>query len=620
MKGEQAMASQFMGLNIAASGLRTASVAMNTTGNNITNVDTTGYSKQTVTQQASNALRSFASYGCVGAGVDTLTIERARNEFYDSRYRNNATQLGEYTQKDYYSSLVEDYMNDNGTTGFSSLFNKMSSSLQSVMTAAGTSTTKTAYLSSVTSVTEYFNTVSAQLNQMQSNTNDEIKVRIDSINSIAQEISTLNQQINTIERTGSAANNLRDRRDSLVDDLSKICNVSIKEEKVVDKNNPDSDTGVTRYQVYIAGGQNLVDDDGYRQLVCVAGQDEDSTNQNDVSGLYSIKWASATYRDGSQIFFGDFDLGNSNIGGELEGLINIRDGNNGAIFKGTSTAWDDATNTVTLGVSSSYLKDMNKCTLPDKGSIDIGGRTYYYDSWDYDGDSSYTFVLSEKNPDGTAQDTSRVDAGQTGSIGDSVNYQGIPYYMAQMNEWIRSFSSKINSIMENGFTEDGQNGIYMLTGNKNSTDQYTYSDLSGSNKGYNSLTASNFAVNSTLSGDSDRLATKTDKTEGADEFGNLSSVYEMMTSKKVFRGTTAGDFLTKVLADVSLNSSNASSMKSTYSALSKTLENQRQSVSGVDSDEEAAALTKYQNSYNLSSKLLQTLTEMYDQLILSTGV
>ena len=83
------MPSQFFGLNIAASGLRAANAALNTTANNIANASTDGYSRQKVKQEASDPIRVFATYGCAGAGVDTIAIERVRDSFYDVKYRNN---------------------------------------------------------------------------------------------------------------------------------------------------------------------------------------------------------------------------------------------------------------------------------------------------------------------------------------------------------------------------------------------------------------------------------------------------------------------------------------------------------------------------------------------------
>ncbi|MDE6516660.1 MAG: flagellar hook-associated protein FlgK, partial [Acetatifactor sp.] len=96
------MPSQFFGLNIAYTGLLASNAALNTTANNIANVQTNGYSRQQVVQQASRAIRVFQTYGCAGAGVDTLAIERIRDEFYDTKYWNNNANLGEYDIKQYY--------------------------------------------------------------------------------------------------------------------------------------------------------------------------------------------------------------------------------------------------------------------------------------------------------------------------------------------------------------------------------------------------------------------------------------------------------------------------------------------------------------------------------------
>ena len=93
------MPSQFFGLNTAYKGLLASNAALNTTSNNISNVQTKGYSRQQVVQQASDALRVFQTYGCAGAGVDTIAIERVRNEFYDTKYWGANTNMGEYSIK-----------------------------------------------------------------------------------------------------------------------------------------------------------------------------------------------------------------------------------------------------------------------------------------------------------------------------------------------------------------------------------------------------------------------------------------------------------------------------------------------------------------------------------------
>ena len=68
------MPSQFFGLNIAYTGLLASNAALNTTANNVSNVQTEGYRRQQVVQEAADAIRVFQTYGCAGAGVETLAI------------------------------------------------------------------------------------------------------------------------------------------------------------------------------------------------------------------------------------------------------------------------------------------------------------------------------------------------------------------------------------------------------------------------------------------------------------------------------------------------------------------------------------------------------------------
>ncbi|MBQ6408894.1 MAG: hypothetical protein IJJ64_12760 [Butyrivibrio sp.] len=615
------MTSQFFGLNIAASGLRAANAALNTTGNNIANANTDGYSRQAVKQEASNALRVFATYGCAGAGVDTIAIERVRDSFYDVKFRNNEALLGNYQQRNYYNRLIEEYLNDDGNSGFSSLFNKMEAALESVMTAAGTTETKSSYISTVKSITEYFNNVYGSLQQEQADVNAEIKLCADRISSIAQEVASINQQINIIEMTGAKANELRDKRDVLVDELSKMISVETKETPIVDEQNPDRVTGATRYQIWVANSYELVDTYDYRKMICVSRDGDGSTNQNDISGLYDIKWGYGSYKDGDNVNeLSDFQLDSKLIGGELQGLLAMRDGNNAQYFHGKDTdvkVKADGTVEVTVQVEASYLKDMAKATIPEQGRIHIGAKDYKYDSFTYDGDSTYTFTMD-------ASIKSIPDNYRNVSIGYSNNYQGIPYYMAQMNEWLRQFADSANQIMVAGYTSDSLEGVNLLTGSMatNSAAQYSYEQLTtlSQNKGYYVLTGGNFSVNDVLLDNSDRLATKADVTEGEAEFENLKKLKEMFDKKKIFRGATSGEFLTKVLADISLNKANSQTLEDTYTSLQNTIKNQRLSDAGVDEDEEASNLVKFQNTYTLSSKMIQTLTEIYDRLILQTGV
>ena len=143
--------------------------------------------------------------------------------------------------------------------------------------------------------------------------------------------------------------------------------------------------------------------------------------------------------------------------------------------------------------------------------------------------------------------------------------------------------------------------------------QYTENELNDSRqngKGYYYMTAGNVTIESSLMKDASLLGTRgkgekigdAEEVDGVEQHQQVRKIISMLSDKNQFsfRGRDAGGFLECVLET--------------------NIDNQRTSISGVDEDEEAVSLVKYQNSYTLASKMISVLTEIYDRLILQTGV
>ena len=653
------MASQFFGLNIAYTGLLASNAAINTTSNNISNVHTPGYSRQQVVQQAGNALQVFEKYGCAGAGVETLAIERIRDEFYDVKYWNNNTKVGEYDIKQYYMEQIETYFDDAGVNaGFKTIFDSlMVNAMQALLNDPNSTAAKTQFIGYAEDLVKYFNGQAGNLENMQKDVNQEIKLKVDEMNALAGEIATLNKQINVIELDGGKANELRDRRTLLLDQLSEIVDIEVTELPIYDTNNPDRNTGGNRMIVRIAGGNILIDGNEFNGLECVSRTAYEKVNQTDVDGLYDVYW-----NNGQK-----FNLYNSSMGGNLVGLLQMREGNNGEYFSGlitdvgTITGADNINrDTVTVAVTKGYLQDLNKCNLSDQGGvITLGNQEYYYDSWEYTSSFndageevySYTFTLSDNNKNSTRITNDRVN--KDASVGKGINYQGIPYYMSQMNEWVRTFSQKFNDILISGYSGDDP-GTMLFTGNqKTSGEQFDFPDgtrydslsemvqelvaggmteeeakkkvaisVNVNDDSYYALTAKNFSILTALLNDSTLLATKKNPGDDVENNELLEELKDMAynTEKMSFRGCNASEFLQCILSDVALNARRANTFSETYRNMANAIDNQRISISGVDEDEEALNLVRFQNNFNLASKMIQVLTEIYDQLILHTGV
>ena len=617
------MASTFFGLDIAYTGVQAANAKLNTTANNIANVDTKGYTRQEATQVASDALRISQSYGMAGTGVTVTDINQVRNEFYDVKYWQSQTNLGQYDMKMYYMYQIEDYFTDKDTVeGFEPIFSAMFDSLEEVYKQAGTPSTKTQFIGAAGDLCEYFNAQATNLEKLQLGVNEEIKNKVDEINSIAEQIATLNKQINTIEVNHLRANELRDKRNLLIDQLSRIVDVEVRETPIYTTPGGSEKSGIYTYEVSIAGGQILVQGYEYNTLECVARSAEEKVNQSDADGLFEITWSNTM----------DFNLYGANLGGELKGLIEVRDGNNEEYFHGTTKKVDDngdGTYTVTIEVpNKDYLTDMNKCTLPDSGQLTLVNTKYKYSGFEFDGTKNpptYTFTIK---PDAGQADPTIFD-GKEARVGTKVDYQGIPYYQEQMNEWVRIFAKAMNDIEKTAVDEEGNPAEVLFTAKDkvNGTEIKFDANLAdntykSSDSDYYRLTAGNISVNNEMVKDASKFGTTVDIKKGGDaqDVTELLLTVQDDKNKVNFRGCSAKEFLQCITSDIALSANNAKTFTENYTNINKSVSQTRLSISGVDNDEEALHLVKFQEAYNLSAKVMQIMTEIYDRLILQTGV
>ena len=281
-----------------------------------------------------------------------------------------------------------------------------------------------------------------------------------------------------------------------------------------------------------------------------------------------------------------------------------------------------------IEVTDDYLTDINKTTLPEQGLLTLVNKDFEYVGWEYedvdDGGGNikhqYTFYIEElPEPE---------YLGSVAAVGREIDYQGIPYYMEQMNEWVRVFAERMNFIETQAQDEFGDQAGCLFTG-QNPTDKndpFTFKDFTrgetawtSADDSYYRLTAQNFQVNTDMIKDVRLFGTTQDITQGQDAQDITEKLLHVQDEKGI-RGCTTKEFLQTILSDVALSASSANTFNAVYSDISKAITNQRLSVAGVDNDEEALNLVKFQEAYNLSAKMMQVFTEIYDRLILQTGV
>ena len=637
------MSSTFFGLTIAASGLNTSQAQINTTANNISNVNTTGYSRQVVNTVASSALRCYQSWGTTGTGVEATGVTQRRDLYYDEKYWNNQSALGFYDKKQYYMAQIEDYFNENNNNaGFTTIYTKMFNAMSTLQGSPGDDTVRKQFISNAKQLTEYFNQLATKLDDLQSSINDEIKTAVDDINAISEKVAILTKQINTIEQGGGRANELRDQRALLIDNLSKMVDVKVQETEVLNSNDPDMYTGATYYTVYI-NGQILVDTYEHNTLAVKSRELDQNHNQTDIDGLYEIVWS----KDGDR-----FNATPSSSGGSLKAMFEVRDGNNNENMHATVTG--ATANSITI--TNLSIDAINELNMPTRGSLDTNNTEYTYDSFSFDTDDegkvkSVTFYINQTL---TVAEQNNL-YGQALQVGDDVDYMGIPYYQNQMNLFLRNFCERFNHIEigpEDDYTVDPpilspdrgydlngdpMNAFFisrdkidltvehqMREGTINAT-MYSGKDSSDDTKKYESyylMTAKNVGIATATDKDSSKFATTTRENynSGVDAADLVVKLQALQSKTKLFRGGGGNAFLQCIYSDVTVDTQECKIFQTNFTNIEKTIGNQRTSISGVDEDEEALDLMKFQNAYNLASKCISTFAEIYDRLILNTGV
>jgi flagellar hook-associated protein 1 FlgK len=252
----------YTGLQTALSGLQAAQAAIDTTGQNIANADTPGYSRQTVNLTERNALTipSLSSitsnWEQLGTGVDITNISRVRDQFLDAQYRAQNSATSSLSSQSTILGQAQATLNEPSTSGLSASLQNFWSAFNSLSTAPNNLGAQQTVLSDGAAVAKTLNTLSGQITSLQSQVTQQYDALTNAgtgpIASDAQQIASLNQSIAQAQAVGQADNGLLDQRDKLVDDLSQYSNVSVSTQ-------PNGMVNVSFGNAAIAAGHGTAD-------------------------------------------------------------------------------------------------------------------------------------------------------------------------------------------------------------------------------------------------------------------------------------------------------------------------------------------------------------------------
>ncbi|WP_046178137.1 flagellar hook-associated protein FlgK [Domibacillus tundrae] len=267
------MRSTFMGLETAKRGMSTQQNALYVTGHNISNANTPGYSRQrvnfeTTTPYPAIGLNRPNIPGQLGTGVEAGAIQRMRESFLDVQYRNENNKLGYWNARADALVKVEDIINEPTEEGLAATISEMWKSLQVLAGSPENEGARGVVLERIQSMTDTFNYMSDSLNTIKTDFGSQVGITVDALNSTIRQLFDVNQQIAEIEPNGYLPNDLYDKRDLLVDELSQYVNVEVSTSKS-GGNAPAVAEGIYSIKLLNADGtpgQELLNKDHYFQL------------------------------------------------------------------------------------------------------------------------------------------------------------------------------------------------------------------------------------------------------------------------------------------------------------------------------------------------------------------
>lgn len=282
------MRSTFMGLEASKRGLFTQQTALYTTGHNISNANTLGYSRQRVNMQATPGfptagLNQPVYPGHLGTGVEAGSIHRIRDEFVDRQYRQETNKFGYWESRSNAISQMEDIMDEPSKYGLNAALEQFWKGLHDVSTNPENTSSRRVAIERAKHLAESFNYMDTQLKTIQGNLGNEINVATNRINSLLKQIAAINKQVQEVEPNGHVPNDLYDARDVLIDELNTYIPVTVSRVPSGGNASDVAEGSITvTFKAYPSGQSiDLVNGKNY---VAMTASGTDGTNSSKIDG------------------------------------------------------------------------------------------------------------------------------------------------------------------------------------------------------------------------------------------------------------------------------------------------------------------------------------------------
>ncbi|MCM1307095.1 MAG: flagellar hook-associated protein FlgK [Butyrivibrio sp.] len=576
------MGSMMTGLYVGLSGLQTSNNALNTTANNLTNAQTQGYVRQQVINR--DMIYNFVNTssgvnrGQSGLGVAVQTINHVRDIFLDVAYRREAGRQNFYDKlyDSIYEIEVQMGMSKDGIDGigFQSALTDLREAVNKLTEAPGELEFRATLVQRAVEFVDKAQLVYSGLAKYQRTLDDEVVSTVNRINQIGDEIKDLNRRIARVEAPGvEVAADLRDQRDLLLDELATYCKISYKEEtngvvEVSVEGVPFADEYSVNYM-----GYELIEGDNFakpiwtqlaNQPVYTLTADISTEDNTDIGGLKGLLIARGELAPTAGNMT-EPDPANYPGGAADPEYIDML-----AEYQRYERSYETSAIVNTMAnfdkLFCSIVENLNNVFCPETTYTAADGTAY------------------------TVLDTSIAPTSKDGVYGTEL--------------FTRNFTDRYKEQVIDGQT------MYVRN------DRNTFGNLA-------EYSVMNVTVNSVIRKDYSQMALT--RADGADDYktaAELLAVFskDTLTYNGGLDGLTFEEFFSTMTADSATTGKIYKSMANNEAQLAAGLDNRRQEIMGVSSDEELGNMIKYQQAYNAASRYINVVSEMIETLIHNTGV
>jgi len=536
-------------LKIGVSGLHAAQRALSTTGNNITNVNTPGYSRQRVdfSPRQDQILGGLA----IGKGVNIDRVSRVVNEFLNNNVQTSATNVGSMASYNTYSSQVDKLLADN-VIGLSPSMQDFFDSVNGLASDPASIPTRQTMLGSAESLAAKFHSLNTQLNQLDNGVNQELRANVSQINALTANIAEINGKLTQINGRSNdvGSNSLNDQLDRAVTELSRLIGVTTTEQ---------SNGGLN---IMTSGGQVLVSGANYYEL---------STQQNPLKPSQ----LEVTYQVGSY----NTVIASNTMRGELGGLLKVRE-----------EVLDKARNSLGRLAAGVALEFNNS----QANGRDLDGLL---------GGNLFSIPAPVAASEGTVAGAMTVafNPAQVNQLTTSdyrISFDGANYTATRLSDNTQTNLGAGPSLAIDGLS-------FTVTTPAAAGDSFLIQPMKD-------IAAQ---INVVIT-DPRKIAAAADPFTGVGDNANALAMADLQLSNTLEGGNASfNDAYGQLIGDVGTKARQAKTGLEAMEAVEQSAIEARDSVSGVNLDEEAANMLKFQQAYQAAAKVISVGNELFGTLL-----